>query len=140
MSEKKIGGVVEVGAGQVSRWMAEGTALVIDVRETTEYAPAHIPGAVLNPTSRFDVSAVPDPGNRSLVFSCAAGVRSQRAAERYVKEHPEATVYNLTGGFNAWSAGGHESVVNQVASDDLQGLAYTSIGLFFLVTFIVTWR
>ncbi len=63
---------------ELAQGVADGTILVIDVREPPEFAAGHIPGSVLMPLSQFDPASIPAPAGQRIVFSCAAGVRSLR--------------------------------------------------------------
>jgi rhodanese-related sulfurtransferase len=66
---------------EVAAGLEAGSTLLIDVREPNETAAERIPGSVLLPLSRFDPDDIPDPQGRAVVFACAAGIRSLRAAE-----------------------------------------------------------
>jgi rhodanese-related sulfurtransferase len=59
--------------------LADGSMLIVDVREPHEFAAGHIPGSVSRPLSRFDPADLPDEPGKRIVLSCAAGVRSLRA-------------------------------------------------------------
>jgi rhodanese-related sulfurtransferase len=95
--------VVDLDRQDVKQGLADGSIVLVDVREPHEFAAGHIPGAVLNPLSAFDPSALPT--GKRIVFSCAAGVRSLRAIEfaqaagRDIREH-------YKGGFKDWAAAG----------------------------------
>ncbi|HEX2136116.1 MAG TPA: rhodanese-like domain-containing protein [Microvirga sp.] len=94
--------VIDLDRETVKRGLADGSITLVDVREPHEFAAGHIPGSISLPLSTFDPSAI--PGGR-VVFSCAAGVRSVRAAEiaqafgRDIREH-------YKGGFKDWVAAG----------------------------------
>src|SRR3989442_16025430 len=56
----------------------EPDAIIVDVRETTEWEQGHITGAIHVPRGHLESqieSAVPDHG-RPIVLQCASGVRS----------------------------------------------------------------
>src|ERR1700722_12879013 len=53
--------VHDLAAEEVSRGMAEGRYLLVDVREPNEVAADAYPGAVVVPLSSFDPQAIPDP-------------------------------------------------------------------------------
>ncbi|TCT08078.1 rhodanese-like domain-containing protein [Aquabacter spiritensis] len=74
------GRITHLTPEEVQAGMAEGTILLVDVREPNETAAERIPGAAIFPLTTFDAAALPDPGARRLVFSCRSGQRSQRAA------------------------------------------------------------
>lgn len=95
----------EVNAQELSAMLRDGAALVVDVREPGEFAGGHIPGAVNLPLSRFSPAALPDPGDKTLVLSCAGGKRSAMALSQCAAA--EATVdTHLAGGFGAWRMAG----------------------------------
>lgn len=90
---------------EVARGMQAGEILLVDVREPAETAGERIPGAVLAPLSSFDPASLPDPGGRAVVFSCASGIRSVKAAEiAQAAGLPHDA--HLAGGIKAWKAAG----------------------------------
>ena len=97
--------VIDIDRNEVKRGLANGSMVVIDVREPHEFTAGHIPGSVSHPLSRFDPTALPVGQGKRIVFSCAAGVRSVRAiafaqaAGLDMREH-------YKGGFKDWSAAG----------------------------------
>lgn len=98
-------GAVEVDANVVHRWMAADEAILVDVRETSEYEMEHIPGAVLCPMSVFDPTRFPRIAEKRLVLHCAVGKRSAAAAQRLIAAgYP--TVYNLRAGIRGWRDAG----------------------------------
>ena len=105
-----MGNVVDVARDEVKRGVADGSMVLVDVREAHEYAAGHIPGAVSQPLSSFDPSALAAHACRRIVFSCAAGVRSlhalnaAQAAGLDLNEH-------YRGGFRDWATSGE--VVSQ---------------------------
>ena len=93
---------------QVAEGLANGTILLVDVREPHELAMARIPGDVVNlPLSTFNPADIPDPGTRRVVFTCAAGMRSQRAAE-IAQGHGLPYDSHLAGGLKAWAMDGYD--------------------------------
>lgn len=74
------GRITHLSPEEVRAGIADGTILLVDVREPNEVAAERIPGSVIYPLSRFDPAGLPDPEGKRLVFSCRSGQRSQRAA------------------------------------------------------------
>ena len=95
---------IEVDAETVNGWLDGQQAVLVDVRETTEYEQEHIPGSVLVPLSVFDAERFPWITAKKLVFHCAVGKRSAAAKQLMKEGHPQ--LYNLTGGINAWKEAG----------------------------------
>jgi len=97
--------VIRVNPEQARKLIADGSVVVVDVREPAEWARGHIPEARLVElaTVRADPRAVlPSEG---VLFVCAGGVRSQTAA-RYATERGVTRVYSLTGGTQSWMKAG----------------------------------
>lgn len=92
--------VEEVKAG-----MDAGKILLVDVREPDELAAERIPGAAEMPLKSFDPSALPDPGDRQLVFSCRSGNRSVTAS-LLAQEAGLPYDSHMAGGLKAWKEAG----------------------------------
>lgn len=102
-------------ATEVSKLLRDDKIVLIDVREQAEYAREHIEGAQLVPLSRFDPHSLPDCGNRAIVFQCASGVRSARAADVCLRAGlPHAS--HLRGGILAWKRAGLPTVAASPAA------------------------
>jgi rhodanese-related sulfurtransferase len=101
-------GIVDLDRETVKEGLADGTMLVVDVREPNEFAQGHIPGSVSFPLSQFDPEAlrrlVEEDGRRP-VLSCAAGVRSARALE-YAQSRGLPYSEHYAGGFKDWAMAG----------------------------------
>ena len=89
----------------VSRGMAEGRYLLVDVREPNEVAAEAYPGAVVVPLSGFDPRDIPDPDGKQVVFACRSGKRSVTAS---LAAQAAGLAYDnhLAGGMLAWKAAG----------------------------------
>ena len=89
----------------VSKGMAEGRYLLVDVREPNEVAVEAYPGAVVVPLSTFDPRDIPDPNGKQVVFACRSGKRSVTAS---LAAQAAGLAYDrhLAGGMLAWKAAG----------------------------------
>jgi len=89
--------------------LADGRAVLIDVREPGEHRAERIPDAVCVPLSRFDAESVaehvPDAADRPLVLHCASGNRSRQAAQRLL-DAGWNEVTHLGSGLRAWKQAG----------------------------------
>ena len=94
----------DVEATMLQVWMESGEAILIDVRETSEYATEHIPGARLLPLSTFDPARV--PAGKKVVVHCVMGMRSAQAGQKLL-DAGYPTVYNFRGGIQAWKEAGY---------------------------------
>ncbi len=97
--------VRDLAPEEVSRGLAGGTMLLVDVREPREIEAERIAGSVYAPLSVFDPEQIANPQDRTVVFVCAAGIRSVKAAEiSQAAGLPYAA--HLAGGLKAWRAAG----------------------------------
>ena len=68
--------------GNINKGVAEyknnPVALLVDVRETDEFASGHIPGAINEPLSKITLTTLPK--DKPLFLYCLRGSRSRRAA------------------------------------------------------------
>ena len=89
----------------VSKGMAEGRYLLVDVREPNEVAVDAYPDAVVVPLSSFDPQDIPDPHGKQVVFACRSGKRSVTAS---LAAQADGLAYDkhLAGGMLAWKAAG----------------------------------
>ena len=90
---------------EVSKGMADGRYLLVDVREPNEVAVDAYPGAVVVPLSSFDPQGIPDPQGKQVVFACRSGKRSVTAS---LAAQAGGLSYDkhLAGGMLAWKAAG----------------------------------
>ena len=90
---------------EVSKGMAEGRYLLVDVREPNEVAVEAYPGGVVVPLQSFDPAAIPDPQGKQVVFACRSGKRSVTAS---LAAQAAGLPYDkhLAGGIIGWKAAG----------------------------------
>jgi adenylyltransferase/sulfurtransferase len=97
-------GVRELIPSALAERIQRGDALeLIDVREPYEWRIVRIEGARLMPLSKFGAEWSSLPRDRELVLYCHHGTRSRAAAE-FLATQGYDTVWNLSGGIDAWSA------------------------------------
>ena len=97
--------VTDLTPEEVSKGMAEGHYLLVDVREPNEVAAEAYPGAAVVPLSRFDPLDIPEPQGKQVVFACRSGKRSVTAS---LAAQAGGLAYDkhLAGGMLAWKAAG----------------------------------
>jgi rhodanese-related sulfurtransferase len=90
---------------EVSKGIAAGRYLLVDVREPNEVAVEAYPDAVVVPLSGFDPQDIPVPGGKQVVFACRSGKRSVTAS---LAAQADGLAYDkhLAGGMLAWKAAG----------------------------------
>ena len=101
--------VLECTADDVKRRLDKGEKFVlVDVREESEYAAGHLPGAVhmsKGVIERDVEKAVPDPAT-PLVLYCGGGFRSALSADNLLKMG-YTNVTSMDGGWRGWTDRGY---------------------------------
>jgi rhodanese-related sulfurtransferase len=95
-----------VSREQLKKGLADGSILLVDVREPNEFAAGHIPGAALNPLKSFDPNALPDVPGKRVVLSCRSGRRSLEALTLAKRAGRGDVCAHYAGGFEDWSKAG----------------------------------
>jgi sulfur-carrier protein adenylyltransferase/sulfurtransferase len=95
----------EVAPKAVSEALASGDAMLIDVREKSEYDDLRIPGSVLIPLGELSARLAEVPADRDVYVHCRMGGRSARAVD-YLRTFGRPNSYNVTGGIEAWEEAG----------------------------------
>ncbi|WP_393063244.1 rhodanese-like domain-containing protein [Streptomyces sp. LN549] len=94
-----------VSAAEARRRTADGAAVLLDVRDPSEWQAGHAPGAVHLPLSALvDGAPLPAPADRPVVVICRSGNRSRRAARLLADRR--VPVVDVIGGITAWAAAG----------------------------------
>ncbi len=76
-------GLHDISLDELKAGLAEGSILLVDVREADEYAAGHIKGALFNPLSSFDPAKLPVAAQgQKVVVYCRSGRRSVTAMEQ----------------------------------------------------------
>ncbi len=94
---------VLLGDVSLASWeqLPDTQALVLDVREPSEFTAGHIESAVNIPLPQLRARLGELPGDREIWVCCAAGHRSYYAL-RILQQHGYSCVKNLSGGFNTY--------------------------------------
>lgn len=100
--------VENVHIDELKQGLAEGSILLVDVREPHEYAAGRIPGATLNALQGFDPEALPKAEGKRVVLSCRSGRRSLDALAIARKAGRHDVRAHYPGGFLEWSTRGEE--------------------------------
>jgi molybdopterin/thiamine biosynthesis adenylyltransferase/rhodanese-related sulfurtransferase len=111
--------ISEVEPAQVREQISNG-AVIVDVRETDEFAAGHIPGAKHVPRgyleSRIE-GAVPDR-SQHLILYCASGNRSAYAARTLAEDLGYENVESMRGGITLWKDLGYDVDVPRTLSTE----------------------
>jgi len=99
--------VREVTVAETQRRLEGGKALLIDVREESEWDAGHARGRIpmgKGATERAIEARVPDR-NAELILYCGGGFRSALATDN-LQKMGYTNVASMAGGWRAWQAGG----------------------------------
>ncbi len=100
--------VENVTLDELKQGLADGSILLVDVREPNEFAAGRIPGAILNPLQKFDPKALPSAPGKRVVLSCRAGGRSLKALELAQAAGRDDVRAHYPGGFDGWAKAGEK--------------------------------
>lgn len=100
---KMMGGSREIGTLETTRLMNGGSALVLDIRDTSEFSNGRIPKSKNIPLSEIDkrIEEISKFKDKPVIVTCRTNNRSGSAA-RLLRQRGFADVYQLDGGFGAW--------------------------------------
>ncbi|WP_395666124.1 rhodanese-like domain-containing protein [Methylocella sp.] len=99
--------VENVSIEELKSGLADGSIVLVDVREPNEFAAGHIPGATLNALQSFDPAKLPPPAQgRRIVLSCRSGKRSLAALELARRAGRQDVRAHFPGGFQDWAQRG----------------------------------
>lgn len=98
-----MGGSREIGTLEATRLMNTGTALILDIRDTTEFDGGRIPKSKNIPMAEIDkrIDEISKFKDKPVVITCRTTGRAGSAA-RLLKQRGFTDVYQLSGGFGAW--------------------------------------
>ena len=98
--------LTEIPPETVHRWIADGEAVLVDVREADELAQTRLEEAVHVPMSAFDPDLIPTDTGKKVIFICAQGARSEQVRQYVVAQGILTEAYNMAGGLMAWTEAG----------------------------------
>jgi rhodanese-related sulfurtransferase len=85
-------------------------ALMLDVREPSEWNEGHIPEATLIPLGELEARLAELPRDQEIVVVCRSGNRSATGRD-ILRQAGFEQVTSMAGGMNQWSAKGFPTVV-----------------------------
>ncbi len=94
---------------------SDSSAVLLDIREPSEFQAGHIAGASLYPLRQLSDIEESIPHDRTLLLSCRSGRRTARAT-RMLEDMGYTDLYGIRGGILAWRAEGLPIVIDSAAS------------------------
>lgn len=90
-----------IGVAEAKAKIEAGDALLVDVRELSEWHAGHVAGATHIPLGTIASRAATLPKDREILLICRTGNRSAMAQER-LAQAGVTNVTNVEGGVTAW--------------------------------------
>lgn len=100
--------LTEIDAATAKAWLKARDAVMLDVREASEFDFENVPGSVLLPLSFLDTDTFPPLTDKKIIVLCAIGKRAA-AAHKQLADSGLANLYTLTGGLDAWKKAGFDT-------------------------------
>jgi rhodanese-related sulfurtransferase len=97
--------IAEISSKDLAGWLADSNRqqpLLLDVRESWEYALAHIDGSTHMPMNLIPLRLSELPDDQPIVTICHHGVRSYQVG-LYLQNAGFEQVLSLKGGVDAWA-------------------------------------
>ncbi len=101
--QKLLGASAEVGTLEAVQLINQKNAVILDVREATEYSGGRIANAKQIPLSQLasKLKELEKFKEKPIIVACRAGMRSAGAV-KVLKQNAFNQVYQLKGGLTAW--------------------------------------
>ncbi len=101
--------IQNIDSATLKKWLENGEAVLVDVREPAENQANKINGSHLLPLAQVSCDLLPKYEGKKLVIHCHSGKRSQNACAKLLAQNPDLEIYNLEGGIMAWNSSGNTS-------------------------------
>ena len=88
-----------------TRMINDSHAVVLDIRETAEFAAGHLPNAKNIPMGELEKRVAELPANKPVLVCCNSGARAGRAVS-VLRGAGREQVFTMAGGLQAWRQAG----------------------------------
>ena len=126
---------------EARRRLADGSAVLVDIREPMEHAREAIPGAKLSPLSTYDAQSLAGIRGKdapAVIFHCQSGKRTaDNAAQLRQCGIPE--VYILEGGLTGWKAAGLPTSIDRTKPIEMQRQVQIAAGSLVLTGLLLAY-
>ena len=126
---------------EARRRLADGSAILVDIREPMEHAREAIPAARLHSLSTLDAGALSAGGGANkpaVIFHCQSGRRTADNAP-LLKACGGPEAYILEGGLSGWKAAGLSTNIDRSKPIELQRQVQIVAGALVLVGVLLAW-
>jgi rhodanese-related sulfurtransferase len=107
IAKAEAGSIESISPKEASAMYAGEKAVIVDVREDSEWNEQHIPGAIHIPLAQLNerLSELKQYKDSPVITQCKSGGRSAQAFD-VLKSAGFSKVYNMEGGIIAWDEAG----------------------------------
>jgi rhodanese-related sulfurtransferase len=123
---------------EVHQRIAAGKAILVDIRESDEFARSHVSGAVSQPLSRWEAANLTIDPTNDVIFTCRTGMRTAGACER-LAARVTGPAYVLEGGVDAWGKAGLPLAVDAKAPLEIMRQVQIVAGSLTLLGVLLGW-
>lgn len=126
---------------EAKRRIADGSAVLVDIREPMENAREAIPGAKLSPLSSYDAQSlarIQVKDTAAVIFHCQSGKRTADNAAK-LRECGIPEVYILEGGLTGWKAAGFATNIDRSKPIEMQRQVQIAAGSLVLTGLLLAY-
>jgi rhodanese-related sulfurtransferase len=107
VAKADMGEIASISPKEASAMYADKKAVIVDVREDSEWNEQHVPGAIHIPLAQLNerLSELKQYKDSTVITQCKTGRRSAKALDE-LKSAGFSKVYNMGGGIMAWDKAG----------------------------------
>ncbi len=109
-----------------------GKAVLVDIRESDEFARSHIKGAQSMPLSNWEKAHLSVDPAADVIFTCRSGMRTAGACDR-LAARVGGDAFVLDGGLDAWAKAGLPMETNADAPMEIMRQVQIAAGLLVLM-------
>ncbi len=95
----------KISPRDVQERLNAGNAILVDIRESDEFARSHVKGAQSSPLSIWEKAHLNVDPDTDVIFTCRSGMRTAGACDR-LAARVKGEAYVLDGGLDAWAKAG----------------------------------
>jgi len=121
---------------QAQEWMDSGRAVLVDVRETDEFARSHVHDALSQPLSTWEKAHLTIDPQADVIFTCRSGMRTAAACDR-LAARVSGEAFVLDGGLDAWVKAGLPLETNASAPMEIIRQVHIAAGSLVLLGVIL---
>ena len=123
--------LIPLSPADVAERLETGDAILVDIRDSDEFARRHVAGALSRPLSSFETAHLRIAPGRDVIFTCRTGNRTSVNCAR-LQASVGGDVYVLDGGVDGWAAAGLPVVEDRKAPLELMRQVQIAAGLLVL--------